>query len=289
MQEGDGVKIARVFPRRTSMSPTDKDAYFGFPDLFTPQYDEVHISVTFTWDKIKADGLFREWSKHVKNVKIGGPALGDHGGDFTLGMYLKQGVTITSRGCPNNCGFCFVPKREGKIRELPIIPGNIIQDNNLTACSRSHIDKVFQMLKKQKRVVLQGGVESARVDDYFVDKLRGISLHEVWLAYDHPNADKPLEKAINKLSKYFKRDKIRCYVLIGYEGDNLEKAEVRLKNAWNIGTLPFAMRYRTSNTNWEDTYFYKDRKWNLLARQWTRPAIMKTMMKKIINTEGILV
>ncbi len=265
------MRIARVFPTKTTMSPTDKDAYFGMPDLFTPQYDEVHISVTFTWDKPKVDQLKYEWEKFGK-VKVGGCAYGDRGGNFT-GLYTRQGVTITSRGCPNNCSFCFVPKREGKIRELPIVAGNIIQDNNLTACSRSHIDKVFEMLKTKKGVVLQGGVESARVDDYFVEKLRSISLKEVWLAYDYDNADKPLRAAVNHLSKYFKRDKIRCYVLIGYKDDTIEKAEIRLRKAWEIGTLPFAMLYRDEQNS------PHTKEWKRFQREWTRPAIIKTKLK----------
>lgn len=194
-------------------------------------------------------------------------------------MYLKKGVTITTRGCPNNCIFCFVPTREGKIRELPIVPGNIIQDNNLLAASKSHIDKVFQMLSKQKRIDFSGGLESSRVTDEIVDNLRGLSIYQIWLSYDYPGADKPLRKAVNKLKKYFKRDQLRCYVLIGYYEDTLKKAEMRLKRAWQIGTLPFAMRYRTPVSEWNGTYLFKDRTWNLLQRRWTSPAIIKTMNK----------
>lgn len=64
-------RIARVFPTKTRMCPDDKDAYFGPPSLWTPQYDEVHISVTFTWDLVKVEQLMRGWSKHgtVHNPK----------------------------------------------------------------------------------------------------------------------------------------------------------------------------------------------------------------------------
>jgi hypothetical protein len=272
-------RIARVFPTKTKMSPDDPDAYFGEPDLFTPQYNEVHISVTFTWDIKKAERLKNEWDKKGR-VRVGGCALGDRGDNFISGLYLRKGITITSRGCPNNCGFCFVPKREGKIRELPIVEGNIIQDNNLLACSWGHLTKVFKMLKTQKHIDFSGGFESGRVTDKIIEQLRGLSIYQIWLAYDHLNADKPLRSAVNKLSKYFKRDKIRCYVLIGYEGDNLEKAEQRLRRTYEIGALPFAMRYRTPKSEWNDTYLFKERAWNLLTRQWTRPAIIKSILHK---------
>ena len=270
------MKIARVFPSKTNMSPVDPDAYFGEPDLFTPKYDEVHISVTFTWDIPKAERLSNEWNRQGK-VVVGGCAFGDSGDIFRSGLYLKKGVTITSRGCPNNCNFCFVPKREGKIRELPIVEGNIIQDNNLLACSRGHLAQVFKMLKTQKHIDFAGGFEAGRLTNEIVEQLRGISIYQIWLAYDHSTADKPLQKAVNKLNKYFKRDKMRCYVLIGYEGDTLKKAENRLRRAWEIGTLPFAMRYRTPELQWNETYLFKERDWNLLTRQWTRPAIIKSI------------
>jgi len=267
------MKIARVFPTKTSMTPTDPDAYFGPPDLYTPYYDEVHISVTFTWDKWKVESLRRDWSCMSDEVKIGGPAYDDAGGDFISGIYLKPGVTITSRGCPNKCGFCFVPKREGIIRELPIVPGNIVQDNNLLACSSDHLHKVFDMLKGQRMIDFNGGFESARVTDNIVEDLRGLKIYQIWLAYDHPNAEKPLIKAVEKLSKYFPRYKIRCYVLIGYKDDTIEKAEIRLRRAWEIGTLPFAMLYRDNDG------FKCASEWRKFQKKWTRPAIIKSMMK----------
>ncbi len=39
------MRIARIFPTRTSTSPTDQDIYFGGSELFMPEYDGVYISV----------------------------------------------------------------------------------------------------------------------------------------------------------------------------------------------------------------------------------------------------
>lgn len=269
-QEGKKLNIARVFPTRTNISPTDSDAYFGYPELFTPKYDEVHISTVFTWDKEYAERLAIAWADYGK-VTIGGPALDDLGSEFMPGRYTRPGVTITSRGCPNNCWFCFVPKREGKLRELEVKEGNIILDNNLTACSESHLDKVFDMLKKQKQVSFNQGLESRRITDKFVDRLCSLpSIKDIWLACDTPGAIKPLKKALEKLSKYFNRNKLRCYVLIGKD---MAEEESRLRTVYELGCLPFAMLYKDGNG------LQYSKKWKDFQRTWARPAAYKTLMK----------
>lgn len=254
------------------MTPQDQDAYVGMPDLYTPKYDKINISVTFTWDLVKVNELIWAWSKHGE-VSVGGCAYDDPGCIFLPGMYIKSGVVITSRGCNNKCDFCFVPKREGKIRELSIAEGNVIQDNNLLATSEQHRNRVFSMLSKQRQIDFPGGFEASRVSDKIVEQLRGLKIYQMWLAYDHPNAEKPLKKATDRLSKYFKRDKIRCYVLIGYPYDTIEKAEQRLRQAWEIGTLPFAMLFRNVDG---DT---RSKEWRRFQRLWTRPAIIKSRMR----------
>ena len=260
------MRIARVFPTKTSLTPRDADCFVGPPQGNVPLYDAVHISVTFTWDLPKINRLRREWIKYGP-VKVGGPALGDPGGVFIGGKYLRDGVTITSRGCPGNCSFCFVPKREGHIRELPIVPGHIVQDNNLLACSDSHLRKVFDMLRGQKRIDLSGGLEAARINEGVVNELAELEIYQVWTAYDLPQKKKVAERAINLLRGRFNRNKVRCYVLIGYDGDTIAEAEARLKWVWDAGALPFAMLYHPHT------------EWKLLQRTWTRPAAMASVMK----------
>ena len=58
--------IARVFPRRTAMTPRDGLAFFKEPtieniaDCIKENVTEVHISVTFTWDILRAEDLYYE-------------------------------------------------------------------------------------------------------------------------------------------------------------------------------------------------------------------------------------
>ena len=79
------MSIARVFPRRTKATPDDEYAFVGEPGLFLPpSINEVHVSVTFSWDLPEAERLARAW-KRIAPVKIGGPATGMSGRLFCSG------------------------------------------------------------------------------------------------------------------------------------------------------------------------------------------------------------
>jgi hypothetical protein len=269
-------QIIRVFPRRTSATPTDELIRINTaPSLFDTA-DEVHISVTFTWDIPHAERLANQW-KMVAPVKIGGPAFGQRSSDFTSGMYLKKGITITSRGCPNRCWFCSVPQREGnELRELPIVDGWIIQDDNLLACSPGHIDKVFEMLKRQpKRPNFTGGLEAKLLTQEMAFRLKELKPESLFFAYDTPSNYDPLIQAGRYLQNAgFGKSShtLRCYVLIGYETDTFEKAEKRMYQAWNAGFMPFSMLFRNDDGN-------PDPQWKKFHRQWANPFIIATNLK----------
>jgi hypothetical protein len=264
------MRIARVFPRRTSATPTDELAFTGEPGLFPPEVDAVNVSVTWTWDLPEAERLAREW-KHIAPVSIGGPATGQRGEDFTPGMYVREGYTITSRGCPNKCWFCSVWKREGSsIREFPVKDGWNILDDNLLACSDDHVREVFAMLARQDRAPeFTGGLEAARLLPWHVAAMREIHPKQLFFAYDGLEDRDPLHTAGEMLlSGGFTRAShaLRAYVLIGYPKDTFEAAESRLRECMEVGFLPMAMLYR-------DTKGDRDQTWMRIQRTWARPAM----------------
>lgn len=263
------MRIARVFPRRTRATPTDELAYVGLPHLYT-EADEVHISVTFTYDLRVAENLEMEW-KHVAPVKIGGPATGMAGGDFEPGRYLRDGYVITSRGCPNRCWFCSVWKRDGDIRELPIRDGWNVLDDNILACSDEHIKSVFAMLSRQKREAeFTGGLEAARLLPWHVDALLKLRPKQMFFAYDGPEDREPLHAAADMLFAggfSLRAHTLRAYVLIGYPRDKFDAAETRLRDCIGMGFLPMAMLYR-------DKDGHTEKEWRKFQRLWARPAIV---------------
>ena len=274
----EGKKIIRVFPERTSYTPDDEYVFVGMPPMpyFIPEHDEVHISCTFTWDKAKCEELAYQWEFVTnKPVKLGGVAFNSPVDDFVPGMYIKKNIIFTTRGCDNNCPWCIVPKQEGKLRELPIYPGNIIQDNNFLQASRQHKDKVFEMLRKQRGVCFKGGLETDLIDDHFIDNLTSLRIKELWLACDTDNSLPQLKKACEKLYKAgFNRNKIYCYAL-SY-GKDMKKDEARFMEIYETGAMPFVQLYR----DFSDTKTEYPSEWNRFARQWQRPAIIKAHMER---------
>ena len=263
-------RIIRVFPRRTKATPTDALAFVGEPGLFRPEADEVHISVTFTWDKGEGLRLARSWGRFYP-VLIGGPAFGESGDEFEPGVFLREGYTITSRGCPNRCPWCLVPEREGPIRELPIKPGWNVLDNNLLACSDAHIERVFRMLRDQREPIqFTGGFEADRVTPRVIDLLQTIRLEQLFLAYDAEGRHDGTFAAIQRLrAAGVGLRQVRCFVLAGRDGDTMEAAEGRCAEVLEAGALPFMMLYQPP-----ETYMDYPRDWRQLQRKWTRPAAM---------------
>ena len=251
------------------MCPTDEHCYFDAPDLLTPMYDEVHVSVTFTWDIEKARLLAKLWESHSRTpVKLGGVAInGESCSPFVPGVYLKHGIMITSRGCSNNCSFCMVNKKLIEFEEFAT--GNIVQDNNILACSDKHWSKVMVALKTQRDIEFKGGMESRRITTKIVDDLRSLKIKSLWLACDSDSDLKPLKKAVDLLKAGgFKRYKIFCYVLIG-------KEEQRLREVYDIGCMPFAQLYKPPQG-----YLYTQQM-RQYHRTWCRPPAYKTVIKNI--------
>jgi len=255
------------------MTPTDEYAFIGDPPMIRPEASEVHISCTFTWDIPEAQRLAQAWGQYYSTVRLGGPALGSPADGFIPGRYVKSGMLFTSRGCNNHCPWCLVPEREGRLRELPIQQGHNILDNNVLQCSKPHLDALFAMLRQQHDIRFSGGLDSRLLTEDIAEQLRSLRAKFLFFACDTPEAVKSLERARHIFGEC-SRERLRCFVMIGYNGESLDQAEERLKAVWQIGFMPFAQLYQPP-----DRHITYPREWRTLARVWSRPALMKRAMR----------
>lgn len=273
--------LMRVFPRRTKATPDDSMVAVNRKPMLWDEAEEVHVSVAFEWDREQAERLAKEWEVVASKVSVGGPAYGDKGAAFVPGLYLKDGYTITSRGCPNACWFCHAWRREGRqIRELSIVPGYNVLDNNLLACSAPHISRVFDMLEGQpERARFTGGFEAARLEPWHVDRLAKLRPKVMWFAYDTPDDYEPLLAAARMLGDagLISAGHVACcYVLIGWENDTIDKAEERLRRVVRLGLFPQAMLLNRGR-HFEEA---KRSQWRRFAREWSNKVIVGAKMRE---------
>lgn len=276
-------KILRVFPHKNSYVPSDALVRIGCQTLALPQHDEIHISCVFTWDMPFCEYLKKQYEAVTdKPVFLGGPAYASPSGGFIPGLYVKNGITFTSRGCNNNCKFCFVREREGKLVEIEIQPGNIIQDNNFLQCSKEHQQKVFDMLETQRRIEFRGGLQSSLVDEWFAERVtvlqREHRLKCLWFACDTESALEPLEKAIYILrSSGFNvnPNSVQCYALSYGDPQQREEDEHRFKEIFSLGCMPRVQLFRKKEKI-KTVYPKKTEQW---LRTWQRPAIIRAICK----------
>ena len=281
------MNIIRVFPHRTNATPTDRFAFVGDPPLMLPEEVgdgwEVHVSCTFTWDKPRAEELAESWERFGLPVGLSGPAYGIASGEFVPGRYLREGYTITSRGCPNKCWFCVVPRREGGLRELPIRDGWNILDDNLLACSEEHVRAVFNMLSRQPYPAdFSGGLEAVRLKPWHCELLTTIRVAQVWCAYDTPDDLEHLYRAGRMLADIditVANRKARAYVLIGYPSDTQDRADKRLRKTLDAGFLPHAMLWRDDAGNVPAV------EWQRFQRLWARPALIAARCLSVSDSE----
>ena len=108
--------------------------------------------------------------------------------------------------------------------------------------------------------------------------LRESKVERAYFAYDDENDLEPLIHAGRLLRNGGIQDssgnKLKSYVLVGYPGDNMPKAEKRLYDAWQARFYPYAMLYH-------DEKGETDGDWQRFQRTWLRPQIVHHKLKEV--------
>ncbi len=230
----------------------------------------LYLSVPFTWLLPEARRLILAYKTAFSrdHVQVGGPAvqlMPDYLADLTDIAAVNQPcpvepllfhnplATFTTRGCPNCCGFCAVPRLEGEFRELTDFrPAPIVCDNNLLAASQAHFDRVIDRLKAMPFVDFNQGLEARLLKPHHARRLAELRQVKIRFAFDHVGNESAVADAIALCRAHGLKD-FGVYVLIGFR-DMPDDALYRLEKirSWKIKTAP--MRYQPLDALEKNSY-----------------------------------
>ena len=177
---------------------------------------------------------------------------------------VKAGIGFTSRGCVRDCGFCIVPAKEGQFRQTNEIKdlinpkSNLITllDNNFTA-DPYMIEKCKEIKERDLVVDICQGIDIRLLTDKKAKALSEIkhhrSIHYAWDLIEHEDM---IMRGIKILSKYIKRYKHMCFMLVGYN-TTFEQDMYRFKKLTEKGIDPYVMPYNKNQENDRRIHHFK--------------------------------
>jgi hypothetical protein len=182
------------------------------------------------------------------------PAIEACSYDYSIFPKCDFSVVWFSRGCIRKCPFCVVPRKEGKIHsvepKLPLNPkGKYIRvrDNNFFANPRWH-EAVETLNSWGQPIDLEQGVDVRIMDDEQYEALKSMKLKKlVRVAWDNPKLDlrDKLAALVEHVNPEHRRDKIQCYVLIGFDStpeEDLYRVRELIKLSIDPYVMPFDLK-----------------------------------------------
>lgn len=247
-------------------------------------YDKLYISKVFTFNSVDPMAYM------ANEIVRGGTGYGDYSivlpdkvehiyPDYTL-YNIDYALGFTTRGCPNKCSFCVVPKKEGGIKANADIEEFwstqskiILMDNNIVAHTHGLL-QLEKTIQKNIKVDCNQGLD-ARIISKNVD-IQKLIARVKWdkgvirLAMDHKSQIEPVTKTVEFVRKWAgKKFNIMSYVLIT---DDAQDSLERIEACRALDIDPFAQ------PQLEFTEGFKPPKWKREMARWcNHKAVFKTV------------
>ena len=227
--------------------------------------DTAYLSIVFSWD---ADAAYQR-AVYLRasgyDVKVGGPGawhpkqrsifesvaeFGEHYPEAVLKH--NANATFASHGCPVNCYFCDVSKREGKgfTIHCDFQPRPILCDNNLSALNPAYQDFIIAKYREYgvKLRDANSGFEPLTFTDEVYRRWRPLIREGggPWRFAFDTTSERPQFLEMTKILKDEPRRSKRVYVLIGNEP--FEDCMRRIDETIAAGCDPYCQAVMKPNT-----------------------------------------
>lgn len=225
-----------------------------YEPLFGGWYDIVYVSKVFSYS---ADYPY-EINADTAIYGGGGYNNDELFLDAVMPDYSLYGVEDTaygylSRGCPNNCPYCVVPKLDGnsvrKVADLKdfwngqkyikIMDANLLGLNDRMVV----VDLLEQLIESKAQITFVQGLDIRLMDDDIIDLLLRMRVKTMHFAWDDPR-----DKIIPQKLQHFRdrtgwdHHKVTVYVLTNFWSTHEEDLE-RIYTIRDIGFTPFDQVY----------------------------------------------
>lgn len=220
-------------------------------------YDIVYKSKIFTFSKesylVNADKIVRGGTGFDIKIKLS-KEVDEFYPDYDLYNIQDKAYGFITRGCPNNCDWCVVPLKEGKLCEYDSIDNIsrgrkivILMDNNILA-SDYGLREIERAIELGIKIDFNQGLD-CRIIAGNPDIAKLLSRVQWYkplrMACDTLNQMQYIEKATSLLRKFNCKPKnYFIYVLV----KNVEDALTRVLFINKLGLDPFAQPYMDLNT-----------------------------------------
>jgi hypothetical protein len=187
--------------------------------------------------------------------------------DYSLVPNWDASILFASRGCIRKCGFCSVPKIEGRLQmkesiKSLIYPGHkkiILFDNDILGAPNWR-DIFDELIELNLPTDFNQGLDARLVTDEVAERLSKMKMRAIRLAFDYSGIKKFVERAIVTLNKHgIKSRRLIFYTLYNYV-DSPNDFYERVKALLEWGVVVYPMKFEPLSTLYKGKYVSP--KWN---------------------------
>lgn len=171
--------------------------------------------------------------------------------DYSIYPECDYAIGYLTRGCPNRCRWCIVPKKEGNVRPYrawqdlvrPDTDKLVLMDNNILACEYG-IEQLAGLVDSGYRIDLNQGMDARLVTPEVADILARLK----WISYlrfscDQESQIEPILRTCELLKESgVKPYRVFVYLLVTSDLDNASRRVEALKGLRGINLYAQAER-----------------------------------------------
>lgn len=240
-------------------------------ELFEPGYDRVYASAIFSSSAPAVETLWREFPQAIvggtwnvaDKIEVADVIDGDFGMDYSIYPNFSSSIGFTQRGCRLKCGFCVVPKKEGKPRSVssvydiwrgPLWPKHIhLLDNDFFGQPRENWEaRIQEIVDGDFKVCINQGINVRMIGDAEAEALGAIKCFDdsfkkrrLYTAWDNIGDEAVFMRGVELLQKHgVPPSSLLVYMLIGYDKrETWDRVLYRFNKMAALGIRPFPMVY----------------------------------------------